>query len=83
MPGIIDWNELWKATHTRGFIHHDEDLAAHWDRRADEFNKRVMKHREKAERQVAQLGCSLMRPYWTWEPALGGWPSPWPKLPGV
>lgn len=56
MPGIINWNELWKATHTRGFIHHGEDLAAHWDRRAAEFNKRVMKHREKAERQVAQLG---------------------------
>lgn len=56
MPGIIDWNELWKVIHARGFIHHGEDLAAHWDRRAEEFNKRVMKHRDKAEKQVAQLG---------------------------
>jgi len=58
MPGIINWDELWKATHANGFGHHGKDLAAHWDSRAKLFNKRVMKNRERAESQVAFLGLS-------------------------
>ncbi|MDD1755095.1 MAG: class I SAM-dependent methyltransferase [Methanothrix sp.] len=58
MPGIINWNELWKATHVRGFRHHGEDLTAHWDRKAEAFNKRVMKHKERALEQVAALGLA-------------------------
>ena len=56
MKGIINWDELWKATHTGGFHHHGKDLVAHWDSRAKEFNKRVMKHRDKAHSQAADLG---------------------------
>ncbi|MDD4652819.1 MAG: class I SAM-dependent methyltransferase [Methanothrix sp.] len=58
MPGIINWNELWKATHAGGFHHHGKDLAAHWDSRARLFNKRVMKNREWAKSQVAILGLT-------------------------
>jgi SAM-dependent methyltransferase len=58
MPGIINWNELWKATHAGGFHHHGKDLAAHWDSRARLFNKRVMKNRERANSQVAILGLT-------------------------
>ncbi len=59
MPGIINWDELWKATHERGFHHQDKngkDLISHWDSRAKEFNRRVMLHKERAEGQVATLG---------------------------
>lgn len=58
MPGIINWNELWKATHAGGFHNHGKDLAAHWDSRARLFNKRVMKNRERAKSQVAILGLT-------------------------
>ncbi|MCU0637015.1 MAG: methyltransferase domain-containing protein [Methanothrix sp.] len=58
MPGIINWDELWKATHAGGFHHHGKDLAAHWDSRAEVFNKRVMKNRERSESQVAMLGLT-------------------------
>ncbi len=56
MPGIVNWDELWKATHFRGFHHHDPDLISYWDRKAELFNRRVMRHRERAEIQVASLG---------------------------
>ena len=56
MSGIINWDELWKATHANGFHHHGKDLASHWDNKAREFNKRVMKHKKRAESQVATLG---------------------------
>jgi len=55
MTGIINWDELWKATHSGGFHHHGKDLAAHWDARAQEFNKRVMKNKERSNSQVAML----------------------------
>lgn len=58
MPGIINWDEMWKATHAGGFHHHGKDLVSHWDSKAKEFNKRVMKHKERAESQVAKLGLS-------------------------
>jgi FkbM family methyltransferase len=58
MPGIINWDELWKATHAGGFHHHGKDLAAHWDSRAEAFNKRVMKNKERSLSQVAMLGLS-------------------------
>ena len=58
MPGIINWDELWKATHAGGFHHHDKDLAAHWDSRARVFNKRVMKNRGRSSSQVAILGLT-------------------------
>lgn len=58
MPGIINWDEMWKATHAGGFHHHGKDLVSHWDSKAKEFNKRVMKHKEWAESQVAKLGLS-------------------------
>ncbi|ABK14221.1 MAG: methyltransferase domain-containing protein [Methanothrix sp.] len=54
MPGIINWDELWKAVHPGGF-HHNGDPAAYWDKKAKAFNQRVMKHREWAEMQVASL----------------------------
>jgi len=59
MPGIINWDELWKATHAGGFHHHGrdgQDLASHWDSKARGFNKRVMKNPERATNQVATLG---------------------------
>ncbi|HPW74300.1 MAG TPA: class I SAM-dependent methyltransferase, partial [Methanothrix sp.] len=60
MPGIIDWDELWRATHAGGFHHHHgrdgQDLVSHWDSRARGFNKRVMKNTERATNQVATLG---------------------------
>ena len=60
MPGIIDWDELWRATHAGGFHHHHgrdgQDLVSHWDSRARGFNKRVMKNTERAASQVATLG---------------------------
>ncbi len=56
MPGIINWDELWKATHANGFHHHGKDLAAHWDSKAREFNKRVMRNKERANSQAAALG---------------------------
>lgn len=55
MPGIINWDELWKATHSGGFQHHGKDLAAHWDSRASLFNKRVMKNKQRSNSQVAML----------------------------
>ncbi len=58
MPGIINWDELWKATHAGGFHHHGKDLAAHWDSRARVFNKRVMKNRARSNSQVALLGLT-------------------------
>jgi FkbM family methyltransferase len=58
MPGIINWDEMWKATHAGGFHHHGKDLVSHWDSKAKEFNKRVMKHKEWAESQAAKLGLS-------------------------
>lgn len=58
MPGIINWDELWKATHARGFHDHGKDLKSHWDTRAKGFNKRVMRHKGWAEDQVAAL-CLL------------------------
>ncbi|MCX6677375.1 MAG: class I SAM-dependent methyltransferase [Methanothrix sp.] len=58
MTGIINWDELWKATHKRGFAHHGKDMVSHWDARAKEFNKRVMKNKEKSNRQVAMLSLS-------------------------
>jgi FkbM family methyltransferase len=58
MTGIINWDELWKATHKRGFDHHGKDLVSHWDARAQEFNKRVMKNKERANSQVAILGLT-------------------------
>jgi SAM-dependent methyltransferase len=58
MPGIINWNELWKATHADGFHHHGKDLAAYWDSRAKLFNKRVMKNKQRANDQVAILGLT-------------------------
>jgi len=58
MPGIINWDELWKATHAGGFHQHGKDLAAHWDSRARVFNKRVMKDKERANSQVAILGLT-------------------------
>ena len=58
MTGIINWDELWKATHKRGFTHHGKDVVSHWDARAKEFNKRVMKNKERSNRQVAMLSLS-------------------------
>jgi FkbM family methyltransferase len=58
MPGIINWDELWKATHAGGFHHHGKDLAAHWDSRAEAFNKRVMKNKARSKGQVALLGLT-------------------------
>ena len=58
MTGIINWDELWKATHKRGFNHNGKDLVSHWDARAQEFNKRVMKNKERANSQVAMLGLA-------------------------
>ncbi|HNY34912.1 MAG TPA: class I SAM-dependent methyltransferase, partial [Methanothrix soehngenii] len=58
MTGIINWDELWKATHKRGFSDHGKDLVSHWDERAQEFNKRVMKNKERAKSQVAMLGLT-------------------------
>jgi len=58
MPGIINWDELWKATHAGGFQHHGKDLAAHWDSRARLFNKRVMKNKARSKGQVALLGLT-------------------------
>jgi 16S rRNA A1518/A1519 N6-dimethyltransferase RsmA/KsgA/DIM1 with predicted DNA glycosylase/AP lyase activity len=58
MTGIINWNEMWKALHHNGFHHHGEDPGARWDQRAKEFNQRVMRHKEKAQSQVASLGLS-------------------------
>jgi len=58
MTGIINWDELWKATHKRGFAHHGKDMVSHWDARAKELNKRVMKNKERPNRQVAMLGLS-------------------------
>jgi FkbM family methyltransferase len=58
MPGIINWDELWKATHAGGFHHHGKDLAAHWDSRARLFNKRVMKNKARSKDQVALLGLT-------------------------
>lgn len=58
MTGVINWNELWKVSHHNGFHHHGEDLADHWDRRAREFNRMVMRHKERAEAQVSSLGLS-------------------------
>ncbi len=58
MPGIINWDELWKATHAGGFHHHGKDLAAHWDSRAKLFNKRVMKNKYRANDQVAILSLT-------------------------
>jgi FkbM family methyltransferase len=55
MPGIINWDELWKATHAGGFHDHGKDLVSHWDNKAKEFNKKVMKHRKRAESQAATL----------------------------
>lgn len=54
MPGIVNWDELWKAVHPDGF-HHSGDPVSYWDRKAEAFNQRVMKHREWAEMQVASL----------------------------
>ncbi len=58
MPGIINWDELWKATHAGGFQHHGKDLAAHWDSRARLFNKRVMKNKARSNSQAALLGLT-------------------------
>jgi FkbM family methyltransferase len=58
VPGIINWDELWKATHAGGFHHHGKDLAAHWDSRARLFNKRVMKNKARSNSQVALLGLT-------------------------
>jgi len=59
MPGIINWDELWKATHAGGFHHHGKDLAAHWDSRARLFNNRVMKNKARSNSQVALLGLTF------------------------
>ncbi|MDM7933851.1 MAG: class I SAM-dependent methyltransferase [Methanothrix sp.] len=56
MPGIINWDLMWKVTHSNGLSHHGKDLVSHWDNRAQEFNRRVMKNSEWAERQVGFLG---------------------------
>ncbi len=56
MAGIINWNELWKAMrsgHCQRMAH--EDPSSIWDRRAKEFNKSMMQHRERAEKQIANL----------------------------
>jgi len=58
MPGFINWDELWKATHAGGFHQHGKDLASHWDSRAKVFNKRVMKNKDRANSQVAILGLT-------------------------
>ncbi len=55
MTGIINWNEMWKAVHHNGFHHHGENPGAHWDQKAKEFNRRVMRHKERAQSQVAFL----------------------------
>lgn len=55
MPGIINWDGLWKAAHSRGFGRGGEDLASHWDRKAREFNRRVMRNTERSRLQVASM----------------------------
>lgn len=55
MPGIINWNELWKATHRNGFHRHGEAPGEHWDKRAKEFNRMVMRHKERALNQIESL----------------------------
>ena len=59
MTGIINWNELWKAMragHYRRRAHEkEEDHGSRWDKRAKEFNKSMMQHRERAEKQIANL----------------------------
>ncbi len=59
MPGIVNWDELWKAVHPHGF-HHNGDPVAYWDRKAKAFNRRVMKQRGLAELQVA---CLSLQPH--------------------
>jgi len=58
MTGIINWDELWKATHRKGFAHHGKDMVSHWDAKAQEFNKRVMKNKERSNSQVVMLGLT-------------------------
>jgi len=57
MEGIINWNELWKTM--RSGHHwkraHGEDPGSRWDKRAKQFNESVMQHRERAEKQIANL----------------------------
>jgi ubiquinone/menaquinone biosynthesis C-methylase UbiE len=57
MAGIINWNELWKVMrsgHYRRRAH--EDPGSLWDKKAREFNKSMMRNRERAEKQIANLG---------------------------
>ena len=57
MAGIINWNELWKVMrsgHYRRRAH--EDPGSLWDKKAREFNKSMMQNRERAEKQIANIG---------------------------
>ena len=57
MAGIINWNELWKAMrsghHWRKV--HEEDPSSMWDKRAKEFSEWMMRDKENAEKQIANL----------------------------
>jgi SAM-dependent methyltransferase len=64
MAGIINWNELWKAMRSGHYRRrtHGEDPGSRWDKRAKEFNKSMMQHRERAEKQIANL---VLKPEYT------------------
>jgi cyclopropane fatty-acyl-phospholipid synthase-like methyltransferase len=57
MAGIINWNELWRTMRSGHHWRraHGEDPGSRWDKRAKQFNESVMQHRERAEKQIANL----------------------------
>jgi ubiquinone/menaquinone biosynthesis C-methylase UbiE len=57
MEGIINWNELWKAMRSSHHWRkvHEEDPSSMWDKRAKEFSEWMMRDKENAEKQIANL----------------------------
>jgi len=57
MAGIINWSELEKVIRSGYYRRraHGEDPSSMWDKRAKHFNESMMQHRERAERQIANL----------------------------
>jgi SAM-dependent methyltransferase len=57
MAGILNWSELWKVMRSGHYRRRaqEEDPSSMWDKRAKEFNKSMMQHRERAEKQIANL----------------------------
>ena len=57
MAGIINWNELWKVMRSGYYRRRaHEDPGSLWDKKAREFNKSMMQNRERAEKQIANIG---------------------------